>query len=148
MSEGIKIKGTAIGICKYDDGRVVEVRQGNMIVTSGFDMLIKSITQSDGRPNVLSHIAIGSGDTPTTAEMTALVNETHRGVGRWTWSAGQKKFTITTAWNKGDITELVKEGGVFNASFGGEMFDRIVFETPIQGTADMQYTQKFEFEVK
>lgn len=143
-----KLKGTARAILKYDDGREEVIEQGNMIVNSGFDLLISSLikTGSD-RPNSLSHVAIGTGSTASSSSMTALVAETNRGVGTWSWSAGSKVFRISTTYAKGSVTGLINEGGVFNASSGGTMFDRVVFTSPIQGTSDMTYTQEFEFEV-
>lgn len=147
MSEKLKIKGTARGICRYDDGRVEVIEQGNMIVNSGFDMLIRSLIKTDGRPNPLSHVAIGSGTAATSAAMTSLAQEHHRGKGTWTWNQGSKVFTISTTYPKGSVTELIAEGGVFNASSGGAMFDRVVFSPTTQGTIDMTYTQEFDFEV-
>lgn len=146
MSE-LKFKGTARAKLKYDDGREEIVEQGNMIVNSGFDLIISSLISSSNRPNTLSHVAIGTGDTVSSSSMTALVNETHRGFGTWSWSAGSKVFTISTTYPKGSVLDLIAEGGVFNASIGGTMFDRVVFTSPVQGTADMTYTQEFEFEV-
>lgn len=147
MSDKLKIKGTARGICRYDDGRVEIVEQGNMIVNSGFDMLIQSLIKSSGRPNPLSHVAIGSGTTATSASMTALSAEHHRGAGTWTWNTGSKLFTISTTFAKGAVTQLIAEGAVFNAASGGTMFDRVAFSQAVQGTSDMTYTQEFTFEV-
>ena len=146
MSE-LKFKGTARAKLKYDDGREEIVEQGNMIVNSGFDLIISSLISTNDRPETLSHVAIGTGDTPSASSMTELVNETHRGFGSWNWSAGSKVFTISTTYPKGSVLDLIAEGGVFNASIGGTMFDRVVFTSPVQGTADMTYTQEFEFEV-
>lgn len=148
MIETITIKGTARGICRYDDGRVVIIEQGNMIVTSGFDMLIKSLINSEGRPNTLSHVAVGSGTAPTASSMTSLEQEHHRGEGTWEWNEGSKVFTISTTFPRGAITELIAEGGVFNSALGGDMFDRVVFSPATQGAEDMEYTQQFMFEVK
>lgn len=144
----LKVKGKARAILKYDDGREEVIEQGNMIVNVGFDLLITSLikTGSD-RPNPLSHVAIGSGSTASSSSMTSLVSETNRGVGTWNWSTGSKVFTISTTYAKGSVTDLISEGGVFNASSGGVMFDRVVFPTPIQGSSDITYTQEFEFEV-
>lgn len=144
----IKLKGTGRAILRYDDGRVETIEQPNMIVTSGFNFLISSLIKSGAdRPNPMSHVAIGSGSTASTASMTALVTETNRGAGTWSWTAGNKKFTIRTTFPKGSVTALITEGGVFNAASGGTMLDRLVFSTPIQGSADLTYTQEFEFEV-
>lgn len=146
MSE-IKFKGTARAKLKYDDGSEKVIEQGNIIVDTGFDLIISSLISSENRPDTLSHVAIGSGNVLSTSSMTSLVNETNRGFGTWSWSPGSKIFTISTTYPKGSVVDLITEGGVFNASLGGTMFDRVLFSTPIQGSADMTYTQEFEFEV-
>lgn len=147
MTNPIKIKGTARAILEHEDGRVEVYETHNMIVTTGFNMIIKSLINSTSRPDVLSHIAVGTGTTVSTASMTTLVTETHRAAGTWSWSEGDSKFTISTTFAKGAVTDKITEGGVFNASSGGTMFDRVVFETPFQGASDITYTQQFEFEV-
>ena len=143
----IKLKGLARAILKHDDGRVETYETHNMIVTTGFDLVIKAITGVGGRPDVLSHIAVGKGTTSASASQTSLVTEVKRGAGTWTWTPGSSKFTISTTFPKGSVTDLVTEGGVFNAATDGVMFDRVVFETPFQGASDITYTQEFEFEV-
>lgn len=147
MTKELKFKGTARARLKFDDGREEVVEQGNMIVNSGFDLIINSLISTESRPDTLSHVAIGTGDTATSSSMTTLVNETHRGFGSWNWTQGSKVFTISTTYPKGSVLDLISESGVFNASSGGTMFDRVVFTSPVQGTADMTYTQEFEFEV-
>lgn len=147
MTNSLKIKGTARTILTHDDGKVEVFEDHNLIVTSGFDLLISSLINSSNRPNPLSHIALGTGTTAAAASQTALANETYRKAGTWSWSAGTKTFTITANWAKGAVTGTITEGAVFNASSGGAMFDRIVFSTPFTGSSDIQFTQQFEFEV-
>lgn len=147
MTDKVSIKGTARAILTHDDGRVDIIEDHNMIMNGGFDLLIGSLIKNSGRPNALTHIAIGTGSTATAATQTALANETYRKAGTWSWKSGSKTFTITASWNRGEVTGVIKEGAVFNASSGGTMFDRIVFSTPFTGAADIQYTQQFEFEV-
>lgn len=147
MTDKVKIKGTARAILTHDDGRVEVIEDHNMIVNSGFDMLISSLINSSNRPNPLSYVAIGTGTTAAAATQTALANEAYRLQGTWSWTAGSKIFTITAAWARGAVLGTITEGAVFNASSGGTMFDRIVFSTPFTGASDIQYTQQFEFEV-
>lgn len=149
MSETAKIKSRVYATVEYDDGHKELIEQGhNLVTTAGFNMLIRSITGVDGaRPDVLSHIGIGTSATAVSAAQTTLQGEVARKSGTWDWSEGNSKFTISTTWERGAITALIKEGGVFNAATGGTMFDRIVFETPFQGASDIKYTQHFEFEV-
>ena len=147
MTDKIAIKGTARAILTHDDGRVEVIEDHNMIMNGGFDLLIGSLIKSSDRPNPLTHIAIGTGSTATAATQTALVSETYRKAGTWSWNSGSKTFTITASWSRGQVTGTIKEGAVFNASSGGTMFDRIVFSTPFTGASDIQYTQQFEFEV-
>lgn len=143
----LKVKGTARAILTHKDGRVEVIEDHNMIMNGGFDLLISSLINSSNRPNPLSHIAIGTGTTAVAATQTALANEYARKAGTWSWNSGTKTFTITASWNTGEVLGVITEGAVFNASSGGTMFDRIVFSTPFTGSADIQYTQQFEFEV-
>lgn len=149
MSDSIKIKSRVYATVEYDDGHEEVIEQGhNLVTTAGFNMVIKSITGIGGtRPDVLSYIGIGTSDTAVSAAQTTLVAEVSRKSGTWDWTEGNSKFTISTAWDRGAITDLIKEGGIFNAATGGTMFDRIVFETPFQGASDIKYTQHFELEV-
>lgn len=144
----LKIKGTSRRTIEHSDGTVEKIEEHNMIVTSGFNLIISSlITSGSGRPNTLGYVAIGSGTTAPNASQTTLVSEQYRKAGSWTWSAGSKTFTITSSWDKGAVVGSIAESGVFNASSGGSMFDRVVFENPSVLTADDKYTQEFEFEV-
>lgn len=146
--ESAKIKSRVYATVKYDDGHEETIEQGhNLITTAGFNMLIQSLINTSNRPAVLGYIAIGTGTTAASATQTSLVTENKRKAGTWSWTSGSDTFTISTTWDRGQVTAKITEGGVFNASSGGTMFDRIVFETPFQGASDIQYTQHFEFQV-
>lgn len=147
MSDNLKLKGTGRAILTYPDGHKEVHEKHNLITTVGYDTLIGSLIKSTSRPNPLSHVAIGTGTTASAVSQTTLVNETNRGAGTWTWSSGSKTFTISCAFARGTVSGNISEGGVFNASTGGSMFDRCVFTNPIPVTSEIQYTQEFEFEV-
>lgn len=146
MTDKIKFKGTGRVTLTHDDGRVEVYEQHNMIVNSGFNIIISSLISSE-RPAQLSHVAIGTGTAATSETQTTLVTEKYRKAGTWTWVSGSKKFSIKADWDRGAVLGTITEGGVFNAATGGSMFDRLVFETPFTGAADTKFSMEFEFEV-
>lgn len=147
MTDKLQLKGTARTILEHTDGTKEVFEQHNMIMNVGFDLLISSLINSSNRPSPLGYVAIGTGTTATAATQTALANQKYIKQGTWSWNSGEKKFTITAEWNTGEVTGTITEGGVFNASSEGVMFDRIVFSTPFVGASDIKYTQQFEFEI-
>lgn len=147
MTDGIKLKGTGRAILLHEDGTKEIYEKHNLIVTAGYDFIVKSLISSTGRPAVLGYVAVGTGTGAAASSQTALVNEVGRATGTWTWTAGEKKFTISASFAKGAITGAISEGGVFNASTDGTMFDRCVFTNPITVDATIAYTQEFDFEI-
>ena len=143
----INLKGTGRAILTKENGEKEIYEHHNLITRLGFDLLIKSLIAPSNRPDVLSYVAIGTGTTAAAVTQTTLVSETNRTKGTWDWTVGTKIFKITAAFERGAVTGTISEGGVFNASTGGTMFDRVVFTTPITVGSDVQYTQEFEFEV-
>lgn len=77
MTDKIKFKGTGRVTLTHDDGRVEVYEQHNMIVNSGFNIIISSLISSE-RPAQLSHVAIGTGTTATSETQTTLVAEKYR----------------------------------------------------------------------
>lgn len=146
--EGLKIIGVAKTTLTHDDGRVEVFEQHNMIVNTGFSFIISSMIKSGSdRPNPMGYIALGTGKTAAKATDTALEKESFRKQGTWSWSTGAKSFTIKASWNKGEVTGVITECGVFNAATGGTMLDRLIFSTPFTGASDIQYTQELTFTV-
>ncbi len=141
----IKVKGKGRAILKYDDGHVEIYEQNNMIVNVGFEFIMKAMTATSGRPAVMQYVAVGKGGGATTSAMTKLVNESNRHVG--TWQISGKTFVITAPFGRGVVTGNITEGGVFNASSGGTMLDRLLFTTPITVDSSVDFTQEFEFEL-
>lgn len=144
----IKITGMARTILTHDDGTQEVYEQHNMIVNTGLYFIIQSMIKSGSdRPNPMGYIALGTGTTAAAATQTALVTEAYRKAGTWSWSSGSTSFTLTASWDRGAVTGTITEAGVFNASSGGTMLDRLVFSTPFTGASDIQYTQQLVFTV-
>lgn len=144
----IKLKGVGKAIIKRGDGKVDVVENSNMIVDAGKDFIIKSLIMTgSNRPNPLGWVAIGKGGGATTPTMTALVDESNRGVGTFTYSGDGVSFTVSTTYTRGSVVGTITEGGVFNSDVGGTMFDRVLFSPSIELGADDEYTQEFTFTV-
>lgn len=145
----LKLVGT--GHCWYTDkdgNKVHETEKHNAIVTVGFDFVRQCLTNSANRPSVLGYVAIGSGSTATSIEMTELESESARIAGTWEYDEDGKTFKVTATFPAGSVTgNDIQEAGVFNASSGGIMFDRLVYDRSIPVLLDLDFTQEITFEL-
>ena len=78
VKEFAHIKGALEIIHRKADGSVSVRRKDNLILNAGFDFIADAIGKSASRPNVMSHIAVGTGTTEVAATQTALVTELSR----------------------------------------------------------------------
>ena len=141
---GLSLKG-AMELCLIRASGEIEVRRKeNLIVNAGFDFIADAIGKPTGRPNVMNHIAVGTGTTAAAATQTALVTELTRKAATYAHTAGTKVFTFEATFDPGQATGAITEAGVFNAASGGSMLDRVVFAVINKGAADT-LTQKFTF---
>mgnify|MGYP001130354482 CR=1 FL=1 len=120
----------------HEDGTVTHRVKNNLIVDVGFDFICDAIGLSTGRPNVISHIAVGSGTTAPAPGNTALESEIGRKAGVYNHTAGTKIFTFQTTFNPGEATGAITEAGIFNAAVGGAMLDRVTFAVVNKGVND------------
>lgn len=143
-----KLKGVGVATVKRADGSVEVIKNSNMIVNAGKDFIINAIIMSGmNRPNPMGYVAIGTGESPTLPTMTALVEESNRVAGQWSYSGDGVSFTITATYPRGSVVGKITEGGVFNAESGGIMLDRVLFSPAVEIGADDEYTQEFNFTV-
>lgn len=143
-----KLKGVGTATIRRKDGSVEVFRNSNMIVDTGKDFIIKSVIMTGmNRPEPMGYVAVGGGDSPTLPTMTALVNETNRTAGQWSYSGDGVSFTIAATFPRGSVVGKITEGGVFNAQSGGVMLDRVLFSPSVELDADDEYTQEFTFTV-
>ena len=97
-----------------------------MIVDSGWNFIINSMFQQNNRPFPLSYIALGNGQTATTAQMTALENEIIRVPATWEVDETGRSVALTAQMTVQEPLQI-SEAGIFNAETGGIMFDRVTF---------------------
>ncbi|MFU9046362.1 hypothetical protein ACNAUY_08205 [Acinetobacter tibetensis] len=120
-------------------GETEVFHKDNIIVNAGFDFIADAIGKSASRPNAMGYIAIGTGTTAAAVAQTALVTEAARTAATYAHTTGTKVLTFTTTFAAGSGTGAITEAGVFNASSGGTMLDRVVF--PVINKADADTLQ-------
>lgn len=131
MKDSTRLKGELIVKVKkanQSEWKTV-VHKKNLVVNTGIAQVAGLINGT--ATGEFSYIAIGSGTTAPSATDTALQNELARGdatesrvttdttndTAQWVYT-----FTATSSW-------AVSEAGVFNASSGGTMLNRVTFST-------------------
>lgn len=133
FSDSIRLLGEVTVSLIGPDGSVVEQRKANMVVSAGKALAINRLANS--AQAVLTHAAIGSGNTAPALVDTTLQTETAR-VAYDTAGGVVLGTTVTysATFPLGTGTGVVGEAGLFNAGAGGTLFARVTF-TPITKTA-------------
>lgn len=144
VKEFAHIKGALEIIHHKADGSVSVRRKDNLILNAGFDFIADAIGKSASRPNVMSHIAVGTGNTEVAAAQTALATELSRKAANYQHTPGTKIFTFTTTFNPGEATGAITEAGVCNAASAGTFIDRVTFAV-VNKAADDTVTLNFQF---
>lgn len=143
-NEGLKLKGSFIAELKHADGTVEVRRKDNMILNVGFDFIANAIGSASGRPDVMSHTAVGTGSTVVEATQTSLVTELARKAAIYTHTPNTKIFTFSTKFAAGEATGAITEAGICNAGSDGVFLDRVTFAV-INKAADDELTTNFQF---
>lgn len=132
----IKMYGAFTVVLKKANGEVEVVHKDNLIVDSGFDLIADAIFNPT-RPGAAQYIAIGTSSTAAAAGQTALVAQlSTRAVATYAHTPGTKVATVEYTFLPGTHTGAIVEAGIFNASSGGTMFDRVVFPVVNKGADD------------
>lgn len=135
MREAINVKGHFTAILKKPDGTEIKIEKDNMIVDSGFDFICDVIA-NPSQPIGMAYIAVGTDNTAPAATQTALLAEVDRNPATYSHTAGTKSFTLTATFNPGEATAGLQEAGIFNASSGGIMLNRVTFPIINKDSAD------------
>jgi hypothetical protein len=136
MTEDMQLHGALTLMVTRANGDTETVQKNNIIVNVGFDFIADAMGKATSRPGVMSYIAVGTGTTAAATTQTALVTEIDRNAASYAHTAGTKTFTFTATFAAGDATGAITESGVFNASSGGIMLDRVVFPVVNKGVDD------------
>ena len=98
----------------------------NLITSAGYDYLADCMCNAT-RPAPLKYIAFGSGTTAVKVSDTQLVSERVRKQCDYNHIAGNTYLALGATLGAGEATGKLTEAGLFNASSGGVLFDRVVF---------------------
>lgn len=120
-------KGFFQAVLKRPDNTILYHAQPNLIVNGGWDLLC-NVLGLNAQPSDITHVAIGTGSTAAAATQTTLVTELVRQTATYAHTAGTMSCTFTRNFAAGTGTGALREAGLFNASSGGTMFNRVVFD--------------------
>lgn len=133
MKEDLKIKGDVILTLTDENGNLKQRQEiKNLVVTDGLDYISSKIVNT--RPT-MSNMAVGTGSTAASAGQTALVTELDRNL-LASATASNGVCTFNAQWAAGDATGAITEAGIFNATSGGDMLCRTVFDTVNKAAGD------------
>jgi hypothetical protein len=133
MKEDLKIKGDVILTLTDENGNLKQRQEiKNLVVTDGLDYISSKIVNT--RPT-MSNMALGTGSTAASAGQTALVTELDRNLFS-SATASNGVCTFNAQWAAGDATGAITEAGIFNATSGGDMLCRTVFDTVNKAAGD------------
>jgi len=118
------------GVVKSED--VVK----NLVVNGGRDFLF-SQTSGTGTVTNMKYMGVGTDNTAAGATQTALETEigTRQSIS-YAHSAGATTMTATATFGAGNATGTIQEAGLFTASSGGTMFNRVNGINKVKGADD------------
>jgi hypothetical protein len=137
QKDNFSVHGAVTLVLQRKDGACIASRHNNMVLDGGIDFLCNAFGAGSTRPNVMDHIAVGTGTAATAAGDTELVSELLRKAASYSHSAGTAKLTVQTTFNAGEATGAITEAGICNASSGGTFFDRVTFPAINKGASDV-----------
>lgn len=115
----------------------------DLITSVGVDLICDSISRATGRPAVANYIAIGASGTPPSRSDTALGQELFRALASYSHTSGTNYWTLEVTFSFTG-SYVIRESGVFNASSGGTMLARRVFDPITVSSGDtLKVTWKF-----
>lgn len=135
INDALSMKGDLIIIKTNESGKSETYEMKNLVVATGKSHIASRM--SANTVNVMSHMAIGTGNTSALTSDTTLETELARvalGVTGGTPSANTVTYTAT--YPAGTGTGALAEAGVFNDSSAGSMMCRTVFPVINKQAAD------------
>lgn len=117
-----------------EDGSLKEaVEIKNLVVDTGKDYIASRM--KDATATAMSHMAVGTDNTPAAAGQTALIAEVAR-VALTSTTVASNVVTYIATFPAGTGTGALTEAGIFNASSAGTMLCRTVFSVINKGALD------------
>jgi hypothetical protein len=132
--EVLKASGALRVVVTGKDGKVKEEHEfKNLVVTVGKNFVASRMVGTAS--SVMSHMALGSDNTPAAVGQTALIAQLGR-VALASATATDNVVTYTATFPAGTATGAVVEAGIFNDGTAGTMLCRTVFAVVNKGADD------------
>ena len=133
--ETLKATGELLIEVRNEQGQLVEKRHvPNMVVTVGKNWIVDRMLSNGSA--VMSHMAVGSGNTAPALGQTALTNQLARIPFNSINQVGNT-VTFVAVYNAGVGTGSLTEAGIFNAATNGTMLARTTFGTLTKAPGDV-----------
>ena len=134
INDSIKVTGELKLTLTRPDGHVKhEVIIPNLVVTTGKNYIASRM--KDASATAMSHMAIGTGSTEAAAGNTALGSEAGR-VALTSTTVSNSDVAYVATFPAGTGTGAITEAGILNASSGGTLLCRTVFNVINKAAAD------------
>ncbi len=133
--EQLKLRGD-LNIKVLDaEGKVKEERdEKNLVVTAGLTFICSRMAGT--AKNVMSHMALGTGNTAAGASQTDLVSITGSRVSLDSSTPSTSSIVYVATFGPGVSSGAITEAGIFNASTSGDMLCRTVFSVVNKAAGD------------
>jgi|TARA_R110002050_G_scaffold258089_1_gene397419 hypothetical protein len=119
---------------KDKDGKVKDSRElTNLVVSDGLDFIASRM--KDATASVMSHMAIGTGNTAAASGDSSLGTEAAR-QGLTSTTVNNNAVSYVASFAAGTGTGAITEAGVLNAASGGTLLCRTVFSVVNKGASD------------
>lgn len=126
IKDSINVKGHVL-FQQYDKDNNLKytLNVDNLVVTMGKEYIASRIVGV--AKNVISHIGLGSVDTPATSDQTALISPVGSRVAFTAPVLTGSNITLVATFLPGVATGSIREAGIFNAITSGDMLSRVKF---------------------
>ena len=132
QQEFIKATGRVLIEKIFPDGSRETLRVANTVVNVGKNFIASRMVNADA---IISHVAVGTGNTGVQATDTALQTQLAR-VALSGGTVSNNVVTYTATIPAGTGTGALVEAGLFNNSTGGTMLARTTFAVVNKGASD------------
>lgn len=129
LNDKLKLAGEVKLVLRDKDGNIKDTREvKNLVVNTGLAFIISRMAGT--AKAVMSHMAIGSNNTPAAAGQTDLIGMlgVREALDSTTITGtNNEKIQYIASFEAGEGTGAVVEAGIFNAYTGGDMLCRTIF---------------------
>ena len=127
IKDNLKLRGDVSIVLKSANGSVKDSRAiKNLVVNDGLNFIVSRM--KDTTQGAMSHMAVGSSTTAAAAGQTDLVSILGSREALDSTAVSTNTVTYVSSFEAGEGTGAVTEAGIFNASSGGDMLCRTVFD--------------------